>query len=46
MSSKTKRVKLGGAEYRYKKRAKVEKLKLEELKRKIPKVQTFLRHQR
>jgi len=39
MSSKTKGVKLGGIEY--KKRAKVKKLKLEELKRKIPKLQTF-----
>ncbi|KAL4148872.1 hypothetical protein QTP88_003017 [Uroleucon formosanum] len=35
----TKRVKLGGAEY--KRRAKVKKLKLEELKLKIPKLQTF-----
>lgn len=41
MSSKTKRVKLGGAEY--KKKAKVKKLKLEELKRKIPKLQTFFK---
>jgi len=39
MSSKTKRLKLSGAEY--KKKAKVKKLKLEELKRKITKLQTF-----
>jgi len=39
MSSKTKRVKLGGVEY--KTRAKVKKLKQEELKRKITKLQNL-----